>query len=292
MLIGATASICIASVAEIFKLKSETTSQPSPQQQEDAVVCRIENTIETKIDNMEWLLNDTVQLLLPYFPLLQNESNSVLVQDISRPTTPHDGGVGWRSAVSLDMGDPLQQCPSPWIESATPNRSCHAQYNDNCIGVSFPVSGVTYSRVHGRAVGYGSGTPDAFYNRFGENNGRIDGAYLDGVSITHGLPRQYIWSFGNGHGGTHRCPCGNPDRIFAPLPPAFVGGNYFCDGDYDGALWDGMDCTSTCCTFNSPPWFNVTLPVPTSDDIEVRICSDQTLGEERTHLRLLKLYVQ
>ena len=90
--------------------------------------------------------------------------------------------------------------------------------------------------------------------------------------------------------------CANENRTVAPLPPAFVGGNYFCKGDYDGALWDGMDCTSPCCTFNSPPWFSVTLPTCTSDDIEVRICSDQTFGTgrrtEATYLHVLEIYVQ
>ena len=63
--------------------------------------------------------------------------------------------------------------------------------------------------------------------------------------------------------------------------PSFVGQNYFCESGltrWDSSsilfsngdtLWDGQGCgpTSSCCTFNSPPWFNVTLPSPTTDDI-------------------------
>ena len=125
----------------------------------------------------------------------------------------------------------------------------------------------------------------------------IDDAYLDGVSVTRGTPRQHIWSFGAGHNrfgaGPFRCPCDNPnDREFPPLPPSFVGDNYFCDGEYNGALWDGMDCTTSCCTFNSPPWFSVTLPTPTSDDIEVRICSDEYTTNEPIRIRVLEFYVQ
>ena len=45
-----------------------------------------------------------------------------------------------------------------------------------------------------------------------------------------------------------------------------------------------------------PPWFSVTLPTCTSDDIEVRICSDQTFGmgrrTEATYLHVLEIYVQ
>ena len=215
------------------------------------------------------------------------------VNNLTSTTSCRPCGVGSRLAVSLDMGDTSQQCPSPWIEGSSPNRSCFAQNYDNCIGVRFPVSGGAYSRVCGRAIGYGTATPDAFFNGYGLNDGSINAAYLDGISVTHGLPRQHIWSFANGVLGTrHRCPCDNADRRFAPLPPAFVGNNYFCDGDYDGALWDGMDCTSPCCTFNSPPWFNVTLPTSTTDDIEVRICSDQNVVNEATFLRLMEFYVQ
>ena len=49
-------------------------------------------------------------------------------------------------------------------------------------------------------------------------------------------------------------------------------GVFWPNGD---PLWDGQGCgpTSSCCTFNSPPWFNVTLPFPTTDNIEVRICN-------------------
>ena len=207
---------------------------------------------------------------------------------------PECGGPGWRQIVSLDMGDPSQQCPSPWTESATPSRSCLANYINNCIGVTFSSSDTTYSNVCGQAVGYATGDPDAFL-RFGQTGSGIDDAYLEGMSVTHGQPRQHIWSFTAGFYAAGspaiRCPCDNPDRAQAPLPPSFVGDNYFCDGSNNGALWDAIDCTSPCCTFNSPPLFNVALPTSTTDDIEVRLCSDENVQNEGTHLRLLKLYV-
>ncbi len=124
----------------------------------------------------------------------------------------------------------------------------------------------------------------------------IDMPYLDGVSLTHGTPRQHIYSFVAGHGAEFgaenvRCPCDNPNHMNAPLPD-FVGQNYFCDGNYNGALWDGMDCTTACCTFNSPPYFSATLPAPTSDSLEVRICADQGRGDEAVNLEVFQLYVQ
>ena len=142
------------------------------------------------------------------------------------------------------------------------------------------------------ALGYATNSPDAFLNQ----TVGIDGAYLDGVSITYGLPHQHIWSLGVGHSNQvysiYRCPCDNSNRNEAPLPPSFVGNNYFCDSDYiNGEVWDGA-CTSNCCTFNNPPWFAATLPAPTSDSIEARICHTQDAGDENIFLDSLYLFVQ
>ena len=62
----------------------------------------------------------------------------------------------------------------------------------------------------------------------------------------------------------------------------------------DDKLWDGEQCSSegTCCTDKSPPWFNIDIPTPTSDDIEVRICGNENLGNENTPIELLEIYVQ
>ena len=82
------------------------------------------------------------------------------------------GGLGWTPVASLNMEDSSQQCPPPWVETNTPARSCFApQIRDGCEGVIFPISGMTYSRVCGRAVGYTGSSPDGFVNRFGQNAG-------------------------------------------------------------------------------------------------------------------------
>ena len=57
-------------------------------------------------------------------------------------------------------------------------------------------------------------------------------------------------------------------------------------------LWDGAGCESegSCCS--TAPWFTVDLVNPTTDDIEVRICSDYREDEEDTPIHLLELYIQ
>lgn len=211
---------------------------------------------------------------------------SAAVRDALLPL--HCGGLNWTRVVSLDFGDPTQQCPSPWVESFAPARTCTNSPTNVCLGPSFSMSGVTYSRVCGRAVGYTDNLLGGFSDipRYRTITDPLP--YIDGVSVTHGSqPLKHIWSFVASHAPGSRCPC---DNAGSPSPPAFVEGNYFCDSESNGALWDGQNCTTACCTFNSPPWFTVTLPAPTSDDIAVRICTDQ--HAERVYLRLIQIFVQ
>ena len=129
----------------------------------------------------------------------------------------------------------------------------------------------------------------------------VDDIYVDGVSITHGYPRSHIWTFAAG--GTERggCPCSNGGGD--PVPN-YIGNNYYCEsGAATGAntdgiiyggdpLWDGQQCEGQCCSEGkSPPWFQVDLPNPTSDDIEVRICADENTTNEDVPIGLMEIYV-
>ena len=217
----------------------------------------------------------------------------------------------WNKVIDLDMSDPAQECPRGWRGYEGSVRCCGRPVlvRSSCPAVFFPVNGYQYSKVCGRATGYQQGSPDGFASDdSGEPSETIDGMYVDGVSLTHGNPRTHIWTFAAGlleNGNTevnnrHRCPCDNGQQ-----PPDFVGDNYFCEtGDHDPVhnrsrfykddpLWDGLHCVdSTCCTFHSPPWFSVTLPKPTTDDIEVRICGDQSTEDEDSPIAKLEIYVQ
>ena len=216
------------------------------------------------------------------------------------------GTTGWRRVVYLNMSDPSQQCPSVWQEIPTPHRVCgRRSTSPSCEGLTYSTGSEQYDQVCGRIIGYQLSTPDAFRG----SSLSIDTSYLDGVSVTYGSPRQHIWSFAGGldeESSSSSCGCvtGSTNRNHIP---SFVGQNYFCEtgiarwdlrtlvfwpnGD---PLWDGQGCglTSSCCTFNSPPWFNVQLSSPTSDNIEVRICGDQPIGDEDTPIYLIELYVK
>ena len=243
--------------------------------------------------------NDTQRLLREsVVPLLQLQTFSC------------GGSAGWRRVAYLNMSDPSQQCPSVWQEITTPHRVCGRRYNSSggdCQGLTYTTGNRQYDKVCGRIIGYQSGPSSAFYPSPGRS---INTDYVEGVSVTHGSPRQHIWTFAAGvDEGTRYtselCPCVTGSTSSSRIP-SFVGQNYFCDsitrwpGTHgvlyaDGdPLWNGQGCgpTSSCCTFNSPPWFNVTLPSPATDDVEVRICSDEATTIDDTPIQLMELYVK
>ena len=140
--------------------------------------------------------------------------------------------------------------------------------------------------------------------------GTADSNYVDGISLTHGKsPLKHIWTFAeavheyNSH-PDHVCPCTNTRNTPPPSVPGFIGNDYFCDTGSaiyyrftfygDDPLWDGAGCGpySTCCDFNSPPWFRKEISPPTSDDIEMRLCTDSIRSDEDINFEVLEIYVQ
>ena len=217
----------------------------------------------------------------------------------------------WMRVAYLDMTDPTQQCPDGFRQVSSPNRSCGRQTaGPGCVSTTFPVNGTRYSKVCGQVKGYQDKTPDAFYPYSEGRATTIDSYYVDGVSLTHGrLPRKHIWTFAAAVDEVHSnywvCPCTrSADRRYTGSVPPFIGQDYFCETGSRSSyqhmfysqdpLWDGEGCGSqnTCCSFNNPPWFCKQLPQSTTDDIELRICSDQDVSNEDTPIEMFELYVQ
>ena len=216
---------------------------------------------------------------------------------------PNCGPGLWKQVFYLNVSNEGQSCPGDWnIQTAMSVRGCGGSAV-SCQSAFSDEINTAYNKVCGRVIGIGSNTPDAFY-RFISGQTTIEDNYLDGVSVTHGVPgsRTHIWSFGAGHPAhpvapdyAARCPCDNSDRAFALLPISEVGKNYFCSTTYSGDhLWSGSDCNtaSSCCSFHNPPYFSVQLPTPTTDQIELRICTDETLSNEPVLVLFAEIYVQ
>ena len=251
---------------------------------------------------------------------IHNDITTLINQHAS--STCGCGGPGWRRVAYLNMSDTTQTCPSAWELFTTPRRSCGRPSNAGrmtCYSVTFPNQGIQYSQVCGRIIGYQFGQTQAFV---AINKGRlntIDGPYVDGVSLTYGSPRQHIWSFAAAvhelsgsrflpHGNYNsQCECTDTTDLAMLKVPSYVGNDYFCEtgvptGQYweelrfysDDPLWDGKGCgqNSTCCTFNSPPWFCKQLPQSTSADLEARLCSQDAALIENTPIEQLEIYTQ
>ena len=219
----------------------------------------------------------------------------------------HKGG--WMRIADLDTsrGD---DCPSGWNKITTPIAACIADSSAGCYSTNSTTFGVPYSKVCGMAVGYQKGRPDGFYG-YQFSTRSINGPYVDGISITYGIPRKHIWTYAIGISDktgvyhlTSHCPC---SENIGRLPPSFVHDNYYCESGTmleriavgstyftDDPVWDGDGCSSgnSCCFEPSMPWFYRQIPLTASEDIEARICHDETSNDEDVVIRELQLYVQ
>ena len=110
--------------------------------------------------------------------------------------------VSERKVADIDMTDPTQQCPDGFKQinrTKPPLRACgRPDGNRECVSTTFPVNGIEYSHVCGRIVAYQIGSPSGFSTVL--LSGNIDSDYVAGISLTHGQPRQHIWSFANAQG--------------------------------------------------------------------------------------------
>ena len=259
------------------------------------------------------------------FLFISTAQNLETVATESTPTDPASRNCScnttgrWTKVANLDMTDPSQQCPdgfNVWNRNTAPLRICNGTYTGRgCASTTFPVHGIEYSHVCGRVIGYQFGGTLSFYEYTQNTSLTIDDPYVDGVSLTHGQsPRQHIWTFAAAyadydptlHTG-NLCPCGVPNNTdyYNAIPP-YIGNDYFCEtGDHaqshsprrllaDDPLWDGQGCggNSTCCSFNNPPWFCKQLPQPTTDDIELRMCSAYTRADAQTPLENVEIYIK
>ena len=216
------------------------------------------------------------------------------------------GIVGMMRVAYVNVTSPCQQCPPPLAQYwAGEKRVCGPSLDDRCDPVVFPVHGIPYNYVCGRALGYQFYAPCAFH--FDTRPLRLN--YLTGLSITQGSLRDsdsHIWSYAVGYreesvgSATCNCPCAKGP---GPSPPSYVGRDYYCDtatvtgGSQqwysNNTLWDGKDCYpgTNCCANTRLPWFWRTLRQETNNDITVRWCASRELWWDNFGTELLEIYI-
>ena len=159
-----------------------------------------------------------------------------------------------------------------------------------CVSINVLTHNIQYDRVCAGVGALQIGTPDGIS---GPNRpGTIDDAYVDGISVTHGKsPRKHIWTFmGSSSEKKPICPCATGSTVKVPH---FIGNNYFCEsGNPDETavpgkvypadeLWNMHDCNgveASCVRENNFGY--AVLPSSTTDEIELRVCSDEATSDE------------
>ena len=208
---------------------------------------------------------------------------------------------GWTRLAYLDMSDSTVNCPTGFrLYQSGGVRACGRAVSSggSCSSVQYPSNGISYSQICGRVVGYQYASPDGIFNH------NINTNYVDGVSITHGSPRQHVWTLICGWNEVSgSCPCSSNPSV------PFVGSNYFCESGnklpnngysyslFTGdPLWDGQGCgggEASCCSAPGLPWFHRDYGnVTTTDYIELRLCGDEDTSNEDTPVSFYEIYIQ
>ena len=210
---------------------------------------------------------------------------------------------GWMSVAELDMTIAGSKCPPGLDEAMYGSKRLCGNRASGCKSTTFNTFGVPYTEVCGFVAGYQDGAPDAFHGK----SRTIDSTYLDGVSITHGMPRKHLWSYAvGGTSGNHRgddCPCniGAPDNV-----PTFVKNQWYCESGNptaqfrhiffpDDVLWDGLKCNPVekpCCSSPNLPVFRADADGVATDSIELRICHDEGGTDEDIPLESYRFFVR
>ena len=320
-LLLATAGACVALTREIIKLKSHIDSLNAQMKSLNDKTLTLNSSTQLLFDVLEgpagqysFYPADSCAALPPSSPsgyYWVRVSNGSVAVSVYCDMTRSCGGVTgrWMRVAELDMKNSSHQCPSGLRQrNDTGNRTCIPNSDSaTCSSVTFLVN-TNYSKVCGRIIGYQFSSTNAFGYISGSSPQSIDTYYVDGVSLTHGNPRQHIWTFAAAHGETSSpnfiCPCTNNETASTAPPPDYVGNDYFCDTGSstsssstfysDDPLWDGAGCgpLSTCCSFNDPPWFYKQLPQHTTDDIDMRVCRDQVASNEDIALEMVDVFIQ
>ena len=220
---------------------------------------------------------------------------------------------GWTRLAYLDMTDAAQDCPDGFrLYQQSGVRACGRPGSGvaSSVSVQFPSNGISYSEVCGRVVGYQYRSTDGLAAGFGGGHLDINSFYVDGVSITHGYPREHVWTLVSSITDTYTsfpslmcaCATGSSQSV-----QPFIGDHYFCEsGNHANGwsstlytsdpLWDGKGCgpvEGACCAAPGLPWFYRNFGTnSTTDYMELRVCGDQSTGDEDNAVSFYEIYVK
>ena len=265
-----------------------------------------EEVLNSISDNVSAKINESIAELLDTIQTLNQTLTDrlLLLESQVPPTVCNITSSKWKRITYFDTtrGD---SCPTGLrtvTNTTTRQTACGRTANGGCTSLQFSPNG-TYTNVCGRMRGYQYGYPELFDS----GTASIDTSYLHGVSITHGTPRNHLWSYVTAYseqynGTIYRCPCARPDPTDRTYVPSFVEEHFYCESGFSGnqperrivwedPLWDGQGCFASgnqCC--NRYGWFHREIPA-TSDNIEVRWCANVGYTNEDVLTDQLEIWV-
>ena len=198
---------------------------------------------------------------------------------------------GWRRIAYLDMNSShASSCPEGFVSRNDPSACVRGSSSPGCSSVIYHNHNLTtYSKVIGHVYAIPYYSPDGFA-KFGKERPdfpTLDQNYVDGVSITHGTPRQHIWTvtFSTNHIALNCSTC-------VRNKPSFVSNHYSCEELLVNCSTDQCRIAGQRQCVANEEFFYRDLPHATSDNLEVRVCRDETQGNEDISISLLEVYVQ
>ena len=236
-----------------------------------------------------------------YYWITTSSSGSPTIRvycDMKKRCGPITGG--WMRVASINMKKNASQCPpSLCLTTADQIRMCRLCSKLNTPTVEVFHTGVAYSKVCGRIIGYLSGVPTGFSVKYTET--------VDGIILSYDDPEVIIWSFAAESSNFVKkstCPC-KQSYDGTLMVPDVISQHYFCDTastkvsltatvNTQNPLWDGAGCDGddNCCSFNNPPWFYRELSAPTSEDIRMTINLNDRKIIEDVAVEKIDIYVQ
>ena len=203
----------------------------------------------------------------------------------------------WRRIAFLSSNTSPVECPTGFELINDPNVPAVCKRNPTgarCSSITYSTNGNSYSQVCGTIHGSYFGDPDGFDShssiRSRSAGTLINGSYVDGISLTHGsMNKHHIWTLSAivnfATNPTDNC------SVCASNKPSYVGMDYSCDvvercksGCSPRQIWGSGQCTGSNTFYKN-------LMQPTTDAIEMSVCTDQVEGDEDIFLSFVELYV-
>ena len=202
----------------------------------------------------------------------------------------------WKRITFLSNTTSPVECPMGFELINDPNIPAVCKRNPTgarCSSDMHSTHGNSYSQVCGTIHGSYFGDPDGFDShstiRSRSPDTPLNDNYVDGISLTHGsMNEHHIWTLSaivNFVNPTDLC------SVCASNKPSYVGMDYSCDvvercksNCSPRQIWGSGQCIGNNTFYKK-------LTQPTSDNIEMRVCTDQAENDEDIFLSLVELYI-